>query len=121
MDNFEEIDLTEVVECNPPDERPPIWRRDWLAGWRWTVARVQTGQIKIAAGITQVTTKTKWLLSLPVRLAVWVMAIPGRIVRGIIHLPWSAMMTVRRGFVFGALSGFSVMTSALWALSSLPY
>lgn len=53
---------------------------------------------------------------------IYVFRTPERIMAGFMNLPWPRLLTVRRGFLLGAMAGFSVAGSVLWAIPSiLPY
>ncbi len=63
----------------------------------------------------------RFALGLPSRAVRWVKAAPGAFLNWGAYLPWDRMLTVRRGFLIGAVGGFSVASSTIWALSTLPY
>ena len=52
---------------------------------------------------------------------VWVIQTPERTISWLVHLPWREQLAVRQGFLLGAMAGFFVAGSTLWAVSSLPY
>ncbi len=55
------------------------------------------------------------------RAVAWVFSCPGRALDWLGSLPWEEQLAVRKGFLVGALAGFSIVGSTLWALSSLSY
>lgn len=113
---------------------PFVWRepRDWFAplrrGAAALVADAQLFQERVHAGAA----RAQLVWAGTVSLIVWIGELPGRLLEAVlqapsllrswfIHLPWDHLLSVRRGFLFGAFAGFSVFGSSIWAISSIPY
>lgn len=103
-------DLADWLDCPCGDPRPSLWRRS-MASVGYTVDQ-------ILRGIGQTARSTSDAVLLVVHSIV---SAPGRLIHWIVYRSWAEMFTVRKGFVFGAVGGFLVGSSTLWAISTLPY
>jgi hypothetical protein len=121
-------DFAEWLDCPAGDPRPSRWRhpiRALAAGIDALLAALgQSVRALARTGLLVLHTFLSILLmiiKLPWHILSWIVAAPGRIVYWVVHWDWAEMLTVRKGFLFGALGGFLVGTSSIWALSSMPY
>ena len=114
-------DLADPLDCPPGDPLPPLWRRGLYflgdAGTR-SVASVGRAMDGVLQGISQT---ARAILDAFLLAFHSLVSAPGRAIDGVVNWPWAKMLTVRKGFIFGAVSGFLVGSSTLWAISSLPY
>src|SRR5579864_6517093 len=107
--------VAEICECDPPLKhifvRAP---RDYFPTFR----RIGQTAVSTGGGLLHAAQRS---LALPGNLYRWLKNVPSGIHRWFVTRPWQEMLAVRKGFLVGALSGFSIVGSTLWALSSLPY
>jgi len=116
------FEAAETLDCEAPDVRPRVWRRDWLKGYRTVVFRAQAAVEACRRAVAAVVSVVRWWFMLPVRFWDWLAAIPGQCAAWFMARPWKYLLSVRIGFVFGAIGVAGVAASTLWALSTtLPY
>lgn len=83
--------------------------------------RWATGQLRAMSVASEVVDALVWLVQLPGRTVDWIESSPKRFANWFVSRPWDYLLSVRRGFAFGAIAGFSVFGSTIWAISSVPY
>jgi len=103
-------DLAECLQCPPGDPPPSLWQRG--------LSRLGYSTDRVLEGIGQA---ARNILAAFLATLHSIVSAPGRFIHWVAHWPWAEMLTIRKGFIFGAVGGFLVGSSTLWALSTLPY